>query len=106
MVLAWRSLLHCVVAMPMDGLPGAVLPPEDQRSSDHQLGRLRAALELPQPALHEDPIGHVTARRQEGGLARHLAPTRHELRCHPIPAFADFCPAALDAAPEPALADH
>jgi hypothetical protein len=53
-VSAWRSLLHAIVAMPMDGLPGAILAPEDQHGSDHRLGRLRATLELPPPALDED----------------------------------------------------
>src|SRR5215207_10090556 len=96
MGLAWRSLLHGVIAVPMDCLPDAVLAPEDQRGSDHQLGRLRPARELTPPALDEDPVGHV---------ARDDARTGHELRRHPVPAFADLRPAALDAAPEPALAD-
>src|SRR5215211_8684520 len=91
--------------MPMDSLPGAILAPEDQGSSDHQLSRLRAPRELPPPALDEDPVGHLAARRQEGGLARYLARAGHELRSHPLPALADLRPAALDAAPEPALAD-
>src|SRR5918911_4055346 len=105
MVSAWRSLLHAIVAMPMDGLPEAILAPEDQRGSDHQLGRLRATLELPPPALDEDPIRHIAVHRQEGGLAGDFARTRHELRSHPLPALANFGPAAFDASPEPALAD-
>src|SRR5215204_573023 len=105
MVLAWRRLGHGVVAVPMDGLPGAVLAPEDQGGSDHDLGWLRAALELPPPALDEDPVGHIAAHRQEGGIARYDARTGHELCRHPVPAFADFRPAAFDTAPEPTLAD-
>src|SRR5215208_7898832 len=105
MVLVWRRLLHSVVAMPVDGLPSAILAPEDQRGSDHQLGRLRAALELPPPALDEDPVGHITAHRQEGGVARDDARTGHELRRYPVPSFTDFRPAAFDATPEPALAN-
>src|SRR5512132_2991942 len=93
--LAWRRLLHSVIAMPVDGLPSAILEPEDQGGSDHQLGRLRAAPELPPPALDEDPIRHLTAYRQEGGLARDFTPTRHELRSHPLPAFTDLRPAAF-----------
>src|SRR5215210_1848886 len=104
MVSAWRHLFHGVIPVAVDGLPLAVLAPEDQGRSDHQLCRLRAALELPPPTLDEDPIRHVAAHRQEGGLARDLAPTRHELRSHPLPALADFGPAALDPSPEPALA--
>src|SRR5215212_5376324 len=100
MVLAWRRLGHGVVAVPMDGLPGAILAPEDQRGSDHQLGRLRAALELPPPALDEDPVGHFSACRQEGRLARDFALTRHELRSHPLPVLAYFGPAAFDPSPE------
>src|SRR5215208_4324850 len=73
MVLAWRRLGHGVVAMPMDGLPAAVLAPEDQGRSDHDLGWLRAALELCPPALDEDPVGHIAAHRQEGGIARYDA---------------------------------
>src|SRR5215207_10924701 len=105
MGLAWRSLLHGVIAVPMDCLPDAVLAPEDQRGSDHQLGRLRPARELTPPALDEDPVGHVAAHRQEGRVARDDARTGHELRRYPVPAFADLRPAALDAAPEPTLAD-
>jgi hypothetical protein len=47
MVLAWRSLLHAVVAMSMDGFPGAVLTPEDQRGSDLQLSQLRGPSNCP-----------------------------------------------------------
>src|SRR5215208_5085826 len=64
MVLVWRRLLHSVVAMPVDGLPSAILAPEDQGGSDHDLGRLRAALELPPPALDEDPVPY---RRSPSG---------------------------------------
>src|SRR5918998_2077338 len=105
MVLAWRRLGHGVVAVPMYGLPDAGLAPEDQGGSDHDLRRLRSARELPPPAFDEDAVGHVTGRRQEGGVARDVTRTWHELRRHPVPSFADFRPAAFDAAPEPALAD-
>src|SRR5215217_688597 len=105
MALAWRRLGHGVIAVPMDGLPDAILAPEDQGGSDHYLGRLRPSRALPPPTLDEDPIGHVTGRRQEDGVARDDTQTGHELRRHPVPAFTDFCPAAFDAAPEPALAD-
>src|SRR5215207_9520331 len=105
MALAWRRLSHGVIAVPMDGLPDAILAPEDQGGSDHQLGRLRSARKLPPPALDEDPVGHISAHRQEGGVARDGARAGHELRRHPVPVFADLRPAALDAAPEPALAD-
>src|SRR5215213_539623 len=60
MVLAWRRLYHGVVAVLMDGLPGAVLAPEDQSRSDHDLGWRRAALELHPPALDEDSVGHIS----------------------------------------------
>src|SRR5215203_1710385 len=73
MVLAWRRLGYGVVTVPMDGLPAAVLAPEDQGRSDHDLGWLRAALELSPPALDEDPVGHIAAHRQEGGIARYDA---------------------------------
>src|SRR5215208_4654081 len=82
----------------MYGLPLAILAPEDQRGSDHQLDRLRATLKLPPPALDEDPVGHGAVNRQEGTLARDLARTRHELRSDPLPAFADLRPATRDAA--------
>src|SRR5918992_5122513 len=104
MVSAWRRLSHGVIPMPVDGFPLAVLTAEDQGRSDHQLGRLGAALELSMPALDEDPIGHIAAHRQKGGLARDFALTGHELRSHPLPALTDFGPATLDATPEPALA--
>src|SRR5919107_6287138 len=106
MMLAWRSLLHAVVAVPMDGLPGAVLPPEDRCGSDPQLGRLRAVPELSPLALDEDPIRHVATYRQKGGLTRDFALIRRELRCYPLPTFADFGPAAFDTTPEPALTDR
>src|SRR3712207_6204839 len=83
MLLAWRRLLHGVITVAMDGLPDAILAPKDQGGSDHQLGRLRPARELPPPALDEDPVSHVAGRRQEGGVARDLARTGHELRRHP-----------------------
>src|SRR5215203_1464252 len=105
MALAWRRLGHGVIAVAMDGLPDAILAPEDQGGSDHYLGRPRSARELPPPALDEDPVGHIAAHRQEGGVARDNARTGHELRCHPVPSFADFRPAAFYAAPEPALAN-
>jgi hypothetical protein len=35
MVLAWRRLLHGVIAVPMDGLPDTILAPENQGGSDH-----------------------------------------------------------------------
>src|SRR5215203_5538054 len=104
MVSAWRRLFHGVIPVPVDGFPLAVLAPEDQGRSDHQLGRLGAALEPSTPALDEDPVGHIAAHRQKGGLARDFALTGHELRSHPLPALSDFGPAALDATPEPALA--
>src|SRR5829696_10497463 len=91
--------------MTLDGLPGAILAPEDQRGSDHQLGRLGAALELTPPALDEDPVGHLSACRKERRLARDDARTGNELRSHPLPALADLSPAAFDPSPEPALAD-
>src|SRR5215207_1164065 len=106
MVLAWWDLLHGVIPVPMHGLPLGVLAPEDQRGSDHQFGRLWATLEPPPPALDEDPVCHVVAHRQEGGLARDFALTRHELRGHPLPALTDFVPTTLDSSPEPALADR
>src|SRR4028119_1860508 len=105
MALAWRRLGHGVIAVPMDGLPDAILAPEDQGGSDHYLGRLRSARELPPPALDEDPVGHITAHRQEGGVARDVTRTWHELRRHPVPSLTDLRPRAFDAAPEPALAD-
>src|SRR5215218_3227969 len=105
MASAWRRLFHRVITVPVHGLPLAVLAPEDQRGSDHQLDRLGAALELAPPALDKDPIRHAAVHRQEGGLARDIAQTRYELRSHPLPALADLRPAALDASPEPALAD-
>src|SRR5919107_4103439 len=104
MVSAWRRLFHGVIPVPVDGFPLAILAPEDQGRSDHQLGRLGAALEPSTPPLDEDPVGHIAAHRQKGGLARDFALTRHELRSHPLPALSDFGPAALDATPEPALA--
>jgi hypothetical protein len=91
--------------MSMDGLPDAILAPEDQGRSDHQLGRLGAALELPPPALDEDPVGHLPACRKERRLARDDTVTGNELRSHPLPALADFGPAAFDPSSEPALAD-
>src|SRR5215208_536009 len=105
MVLAWRRLGHSVIAVPMDSLPGAILAPEDQGGSDHDLGRIRPVRELPPPALDEDTVGHITTHRHEGSVARDDTRTRHELRRHPVPSFADLRPAAFDAAPEPALAD-
>ena len=69
-MLAWRSLLNAVVAVPMDGLPGAILPPEDQCGPNPQLGPLGAVLELSPPALDEDPIRHVITYRQEVSLTR------------------------------------
>src|SRR5215203_2253611 len=105
MALGWRRLGHGVIAVPMYGLPDAILAPEDQGSPDHQLGRLRSALELPPPAFDEDSIGHVTGRCQEGGVARNVAWTWHKLRGHPAPSFTDFRPSAFDATPEPTLAD-
>src|SRR5918995_1495098 len=105
MASAWRHLFHGVITVPVHGLPRAVLAPEDQRRSDHQLARLGSALELAPPALDKDPIGYGAVHRQEGGLARDLPQSRHELRSHPRPALADLRPAALDASPEPALAD-
>src|ERR671916_2470414 len=105
MVLAWRRLGHGVIAVPMDCLPDAIFAPKDQGGSDHGLGRLRPARELPPPALDEDPVGHITAHRQEGGVARDDARTGHELRRYPVPSFTDFRPAAFDATPEPALAN-
>src|ERR671910_138454 len=104
MVSAWRRLFHGVIPVPVDGFPLPVLAPEDQGRSDHQLGRLGAALEPSTPALDEDPIGHIATHRQKGGLARDFALTGRELRSHPLPALTDFGPAALDATPEPALA--
>src|SRR5215210_2580707 len=104
MVSAWRRLFHGVIPVPVDGFPPAVLAPEDQGRSDHKLGRLGAALELSMPALDENPVGHIVAHRQKGGLARDFALTGHELRSHPLPALTDFGPAAFDATPEPALA--
>ena len=106
MMLAWRSLLRAVVAVPMDGLAGAVLPPEDRCGSDPQLGRLRAVPELSPLALDEDPIRHVATYRQKGGLTRDFALIRRELRCYPLPTFADFGPAAFDPTPEPTLTDR
>src|ERR671912_1102229 len=104
MVSAWRHLFYGFIRVPVDGFPLAVLAPEDQGRSDHQLGRLEAALEPSTPTLDEDPIGHIAALRQKGGLARDFALTGHELRSHPLPALTDFGPAALDATPESALA--
>src|SRR5215204_951929 len=104
MVSAWRHLFHGVIPVPVDGFPLAVLAPEDQGRSDHQLGRLGAAFEPSTPALDEDPVGHIAAHRQKGALARDFALTGHELRSYPLPALTDFGPAALDATPEPALA--
>src|SRR3712207_5999587 len=83
MLLAWRRLLHGVITVAMDCLPDAILAPKDQGGSDHGLGRLRPARELPPPALDEDPVSHVASSRQEGGVVRDLARTGHELRRHP-----------------------
>src|SRR5215212_4744258 len=104
MVSAWRRLFHGAIPVPVDGFPLAVLAPEDQGRSDHQLGRLGAVLEPSTPALDEDPVGHIAAHRQKGGLARDFALSWHELRSHPLPALTNFGPSALDATPEPALA--
>ena len=51
MALAWRRLGHGVIAVPMDGLPDAILAPEDQGGSDHRLARFRPARDL-------HPSGH------------------------------------------------
>src|SRR4028118_2441776 len=99
MVLALRGLGHGVVAVPMDVLPATALAPEDRGGSDHDLRRLRSARELPPPAFDEDAVGHLTGRRQEGGVARDVTRTWHELRRHPVPSFTAFRPAAFAAAP-------